>query len=112
MTRPQRGSGPQPQAGTSQAAGQTAQKHPNSGRSLRNQIRGVERLLKRTDLSSEAREVQEAKLAELQAKAQEKAHGNLERKMTLRYRRVRPTRRGGVTNALAVRTLLKVSLPA
>ena len=89
MVRPQRGTGQQPQPGTSQPEGEAAQKNPNSGRSLRNQIRGVERLLKRADLSSEAREVQEAKLAELHARAQQKAHSDLERKMTLRYRRVR-----------------------
>ena len=64
----------------------------NAGRSLRNQIRGVDRLLKR-GLDEPARAVQESKLASLQAQLEaqqaQQRHSTLERKMTLRYRKVR-----------------------
>lgn len=68
-----------------------ATKDRNAGRSLRNRIRGVERLLKR-GLEAPARAVQEAKLAELKAQLEsqqvQQRQSALERKMTLRYRRV------------------------
>jgi rRNA-processing protein Efg1 len=70
------------------AAGQEAAR--NAHRSLRNQIRGVQRLLKR-DLDADVRAVQEAKLAELLAKQESKEASERERKMALRYRKVRST---------------------
>lgn len=73
--------------GNSRDAAEEAQKDKNAGRSLKNQIRGVQRLLKR-DLDASARQVQEAKLASLLQQQQERQHGQQERKMALRYRRV------------------------
>jgi hypothetical protein len=73
-----------PEAGGRPTEGE---KDKNAGRSLRNQIRGVQRLLKR-DLDVSARSMQQTKLASLQAQQKEKERSNLERKMTLRYRKV------------------------
>lgn len=56
--------------------------------SIKNRIRSIHRLL-RKELPAEVKIVQEKKLEELQALADEHAKGELERMMTLRYRKVK-----------------------
>jgi type II secretory pathway predicted ATPase ExeA len=62
-------------------------KRPKSG--IKNKIRGIRRLLQNGKISDEARAIQEAKLEELEASEQDRMLKERERKMTLRYRRVR-----------------------
>jgi hypothetical protein len=56
---------------------------------IKNQIRGIKRLLKNEKLGTEARAAQKAKLEKLEAKEHEHRSTELERKMTRRYQRVR-----------------------
>lgn len=56
--------------------------------SIKNQIRAVERLLKK-NLPAEARDVQKKRLEDLKEQAEEHHRSELERKMSLRYRRVK-----------------------
>ncbi|XP_031487244.1 rRNA-processing protein EFG1-like [Nymphaea colorata] len=57
--------------------------------SLKNQIRSVERILLRKDLPIEVKNAQEKRLEELKAKQEIQNRSAVERKLSLRYRRVK-----------------------
>ncbi|GLI59630.1 hypothetical protein VaNZ11_001555, partial [Volvox africanus] len=61
----------------------------NKHRSLKNQIRGVERLLKREGLDSRVRAAKEAELAELQEKMAKHQQQDLERKYAVKYHKIK-----------------------
>ncbi|KAG6551652.1 hypothetical protein Mapa_006738 [Marchantia paleacea] len=57
--------------------------------SIKNQIRSIERLLKKPLLLEEVKDAQEKRLEDLKKQAEQHARSELERKMSLRYRKVK-----------------------
>ncbi|KAL2621580.1 hypothetical protein R1flu_001785 [Riccia fluitans] len=57
--------------------------------SIKNQIRSIERLLKKPLLAEEVKDAQEVRLEDLKKQAEQHARSELERKMALRYRRIK-----------------------
>ncbi|KAL3688035.1 hypothetical protein R1sor_014344 [Riccia sorocarpa] len=57
--------------------------------SIKNQIRSIERLLKKPLLSDEVKHAQEVRLEDLRKQAEQHTRTELERKMALRYRKVK-----------------------
>lgn len=64
------------------------QVNKNPDRSIKNQIRGVERLLRKPDLPAPARATQDAKLLALHKSLEEHQHSEKERKFSIMYKKV------------------------
>ncbi|GIL58622.1 hypothetical protein Vafri_13636 [Volvox africanus] len=74
--------------GGSSSGGNTSSSS-NKHRSLKNQIRGVERLLKKEGLDSRVRATKEAELAELREKMAKHQQQELERKYAVKYHKIK-----------------------